>query len=529
MLLLFASIVASAQENVTVTFTANTETGLYCPFSSINAINVTRGWTETLTYPDTVLVLSNTVGVNEHLDKPFYLGDAYPNPFKGETYASLELPERSNVMLQVVRVDGSEVAIQSLSLDAGTYRLKVSLSTPNLAFLSVTTNYGRQVLKLVHTGHGTKDALDVDFVSTMTKSLDAAGSLKLDVTNEFEPGDVMRYEAQLIDGGATIFSAPVTQPQYGDETITLRFALTLPTVTTNSVTDITQTSAICGGNVTDAGGLMVMARGVCWGTQHNPMVNGSHTSDGMGVGGFTSNMAGLTAETTYYVRAYAVNRLGTSYGDEMSFTTSSSNAHEYVDLGLPSGLLWATCNVGAETPEEYGDYFAWGETTPKDYYDWDTYRYSNGCFNGDNPILTKYCNDSVYGYNGYTDTLTILQPSDDAATANWGSWWRMPTQSEFQELFDNTTLTWTQQNGVDGFLLTASNGNSLFLPAAGLRFGGSLNEVGYFGYYWSSSLRTDFPGDAWHLCFYYWGTCYMDFNWRCSGFSVRPVCSARQN
>ena len=100
---------------------------------------------------------------------------------------------------------------------------------------------------------------------------------------------------------------------------------------------------------------------------------------------------------------------------------NSYNGHEYVDLGLPSGTLWATCNVGATTPEGYGDYFAWGETTPKSVYNWDTYQYSNGGYtyiDEFRPYFTKYCNKSEYGYNGYTDTLTILQAGDDAATAN---------------------------------------------------------------------------------------------------------------
>ena len=140
--------------------------------------------------------------------------------------------------------------------------------------------------------------------------------------------------------------------------------------------------------------------------------------------------------------------------------------HEYVDLGLPSGLLWATCNVGAETPEEYGDYFAWGETTPKDNYSWGTYQY------GDGSTITKYTG---------SDGLTTLLPEDDAATANWGNDWRMPTHDEWVELYQNTTMTWTQQNGVNGRLFTADNGNSLFLPAAGYRDLSSLDGAGSYG------------------------------------------------
>ena len=198
------------------------------------------------------------------------------------------------------------------------------------------------------------------------------------------------------------------------------------------------------------------------------------------------------------------------------------NGHTYLDLGLPSGTLWAACNVGATTPEGYGDYFAWGETQTKDYYDWNNYKYANGTSWSD-PQLTKYCNNSDFGYNGFTDNLTVLQPSDDAATANWGSGWRMPTDAQWQELIQNTTNTWTTQNGVNGRLFTASNGNSLFLPAAGSRWDSGLYGTGSGGGYWSRSLNTGYPGDACVLGFDS-DDCFMsrDVN-RIYGFSVRPV------
>ena len=227
-------------------------------------------------------------------------------------------------------------------------------------------------------------------------------------------------------------------------------------------------------------------------------------------------MTGLTMGTTYYVRAYATNSFVTVYGNQVSFTTADD--YVYVDLGLPSGLLWATCNVGANAPEEYGDYFAWGETQPKDIYNWSTYQYCNGS----GGTLTKYCNNSSYGYNGFTDNLTTLLPEDDAATANWGSDWRMPTLEEWNELYNNTTNTWTTQNGVNGRLFTASNGNSLFLPAAGYRWDGELYFAGSLGFCWSSSLSPDCPNDAWYLYFNS-GYTGVDYGSRGYGFSVRPV------
>ena len=181
------------------------------------------------------------------------------------------------------------------------------------------------------------------------------------------------------------------------------------------------------------------------------------------------------------------------------------NGHEYVDLDLPSGTLWATCNVGADAPEEYGDYYAWGETTPKVLYDWKSYKY--GRFIHEQYELNKYCTDSRYGFNGFVDSLVVLESDDDVARVCWGEGWRMPTIGEWEELFLNTTGTWTTLNGVKGWRITASNGNGLFLPAAGYWWDDVLNAD--LGLYWSASLNKEFPYRAWgfhfnsdsgHLC-----------------------------
>ncbi len=202
-----------------------------------------------------------------------------------------------------------------------------------------------------------------------------------------------------------------------------------------------------------------------------------------------------------------------------SMNAQTHKGHDYVDLGLPSGTLWATCNVGANKPEEYGDYFAWGETQKKATYNYDTYKYANGA----KDRLTKYCNKSNSGNNGFTDNLTVLQLSDDAATANWGSGWRTPSKAQWEELIDNTTHTWTTRNGVTGRLFTAKNGNSLFLPAAGYRWVVELYYAGRYGHYWSSSLSTDYPSGAWSLGFVSRVANVNHGYGRCDGFSVRPV------
>ena len=199
------------------------------------------------------------------------------------------------------------------------------------------------------------------------------------------------------------------------------------------------------------------------------------------------------------------------------------NCHAYVDFGLPSGTLWATCNVGANAPWEYGDYFAWGETTPKTTYNWSNYKYCKGV----SDQLTKYCNDLYSGYNGFTDNLTVLQSMDDAATANWGNGWRMPTRKQWDELYNWTTVQKAMQNGHSGLLFTGSNGEALFLPAAGDRWGDELRKVGSYGYYWSSSLYAIVPNGAWSFGF--GSVDCIGCNGRCGGLSVRAMRSSGQD
>ena len=290
--------------------------------------------------------------------------------------------------------------------------------------------------------------------------------------------------------------------------------ITLPTVTTNSVSNITSNSAACGGDVTSDGNGTVTARGVCWSETSEPKINNLYSeesNDGTGTGSFTSSMTNLKANTTYYVRAYATNEAGTVYGEVKSFKTRAStgteNGYGWVDLGL--SVKWATCNVGATSPEEYGAYFAWGETTTKS-------NYSNS------NCPTYGLSISQLQSQGYIDSEGDLNPQYDAATANWGGNWRMPTDDEMQELIDNCTWTWTTQNGVKGYRVRSKvNSNYIFLPATGYRYGSSLYGDGSSGNYWSSSPYEEY-GYAYGLGFFsYYHN--MSYNSRDYGRSVRSI------
>ena len=229
--------------------------------------------------------------------------------------------------------------------------------------------------------------------------------------------------------------------------------------------------------------------------------------------------------------------------------SGTASVHPYVDLGLPSGTLWATTNIGAANPWDYGDYFAWGETDGKNKstYSWSNYTY---CRDGDYHKLTKYCSKSDYGYNGYTDSRTTLDPSDDAATANWGSEWRMPTADERDALINKCYWVWTSNykgHSCNGYIVykalkesdkgvkiydgkTADAAYSpdrvahIFLPAAGWKGKyGTTSDLGSYGYYWSSSLGTVSPYLARRLSFRSSSIDSGGWSGRGYGQSVRPV------
>ncbi len=200
--------------------------------------------------------------------------------------------------------------------------------------------------------------------------------------------------------------------------------------------------------------------------------------------------------------------------DDLTDNSKDVNGHNAVDLGLPSGTLWATCNVGATVPYGYGDYFAWGEIETKENYVWETY------------IQNKY-ND--------TDKKVFLDACDDVATVKWGGIWRMPTSMEVKELYDECRITWKTYNDVNGAEFVGVNGNSIFLPAAGCNDGSSytpsrISNVGESLAYWTSKHDlTTYSTHAYYLNMNSGNLCYSGGSaWlRNNGLSVRPVCSGK--
>ena len=312
-------------------------------------------------------------------------------------------------------------------------------------------------------------------------------------------------------------------------------------------------SATVSAEVDYTGSSTVTERGICY-TNYTkpdvsymssvPTVSGHHQASGSGTGCFyvqlTRENATFFSDFRRYFKVRAYAKIGGTYyyGNILEFemTDDGSNGKAGVDLGLPSGTLWATRNVGADNPEDYGNYFAWGEIRPKSDYSWSTYKYTNGGTSYLNSCLTKYCVYSSCGYNGFVDNITTLLPEDDPATDYFGGDWRLPTKEEWEELRSNTTKTLETVNGVNGIRFTGPNGNSIFLPAAGYYEGNSLHGVGDWGRYWSSSLyyykgsSYNFSSGAYYDGFKYstgGNTWYNGY--RIDGYSVRPVRTPRRN
>ena len=230
--------------------------------------------------------------------------------------------------------------------------------------------------------------------------------------------------------------------------------------------------------------------GICFSDVNEcPTISDNIIKKGTSLTNYSFSIYCLDAGTTYYYRAYVKLNDEVYYGEVCHETTYGQkpkiiNGHKFVDLGLPSGLLWATCNIGAETAADDGYYFAWGETEAKSQYDWDTYKHGTSSDN-----LTKY---------NSTDGKTVLDKEDDAACTNWGSPCRMPTQKELGEIWDNCTKTWiripiSDNTFVMGKKFTSTkNGNSIFFPASGYRSGTTLNRHDENGYYWTSSTDTKY-------------------------------------
>ena len=378
-----------------------------------------------------------------------------------------------------------------------------------------------------------KDEWTVDYYGTITKGLQA----KCEVYYFENPASTAMTSVSLNAQSAVFADAQATY-LYKDGTITLRAHLKPQT-----------------GRIRFKGtpGYQFTFTGLKWYSGYNIAANTLSLQSGqltltVGQDGYTSYISGVFADAS--ARQLSVQSSDDAYTFRKSFdesvlamgksgyiyvpTIESRNGWQTIEtdkdpllcpdavhphlIDMGTGVKFACCNVGASTPSDYGDYFAWGETATKNNYTWGTYKWSKGSSSS----LTKYCNSSIYGT---VDTKTQLEIADDAARANWGGTWRMPTIDELTALNDKCTWKWTTINDVVGYKVTATNGNKLFLPAAGYRNETGLNSDGSSGCYWSSSLYPSSLANCARVLYSHsngHNTSYSSVS-RCCGLSVRPV------
>ena len=292
-----------------------------------------------------------------------------------------------------------------------------------------------------------------------------------------------------------------------------------PTVTTGDATDVSLFTATLNGSLTvESEG--TQPQSACFFYSDSASGVEELKASGQNVpaeleenGSFAVSLSALNYNTSYYFVACAKFNDIEYYGEVKSFKTPDLPS-DAIDLGL--SVKWAAANFGAVNPEDYGYYYAWGETETKDNYSQSTYKW----FTGTLTAYSKYNTDPDYGP---ADNKTELDFSDDVVNLILGGKWRMPCDSEWKELLENCTWTWTQSNGVNGYLVTSKkNDASIFLPAAGYREKDEWKDVSSYGRYWSTSLFKDFSDYAWDMSFNA-DDAFMNHHNRFLGYTIRPV------
>lgn len=490
-LLLVIVLSVHAQEAVTVKFTAATETGGYSPFTSVLVTDITQGWITTLIYPDTALVLyPSVVGVGEWQRRDPNMGSAFPNPFTDMTRVPLELSEASEVTLQVIRTDGEVVTARSMHLVPGVYDVKVYLSTPGMAFLSVATPRGRSVTKLVCMGHGGVDDVEVKCMAADAMPVTSGDFIlaRGEAPGVFELGDVMRYEAFLSADGTTIHSAVVEQAQYTNETVTLFFPLEAPVGAIDGLFTIN-----------DNGGKAYFSKG---NLQYNK------TTD---VWSFMEHQYDMVENLGQDV--------GVNYAEQniiSLFGWSTSGYNHSIYCYQP----WST-SISSGDYQAYGDY-QFNLNDQSGQADWGYNAIENGG-NAENQWRTLTTEEWMYVFESRVTPSGIRFAKAQVGNVNgvillpddWNGGY-------FSLNYPNTTNVFFDCNIITlGQWATIEQHGAVFLPTAGYRLGTEVFNTGSSGHYWSSSRNNE--SRAYCVSIFDSGLYPQAIDFVFNGFSVRLV------
>lgn len=505
------SLVAQITE---LRFTGEDRIHSYIRLDSVHITNYTQGWTETIFYPDTVLILNTGTGITTLGETSTSFSGMIPNPSYGISVINVQLLKEEHVKLSIFDVQAKKITELQQLLPAGKHTLKVYLSTPQLYLLKLTMDNIQHTFKIINICNGGQDKIEYHSANSEYPMVYSAGRRKGNSQNPFNIGDNMGYLGYAIINGEEFTSVPIQQIQYQSENFTLLFdtiVFMLPTVTTDTISNITSTNATGGGNVTFDGNTTVTARGVCWSTSPSPTLSNSYTVDGNGLGAFTSTLVGLIVDTTYYVRAYATNSIGTAYGNEVSFTTDFPNCGTVTDA---DGNVYNTVIIGSQcwmrenlrvTKYASGTSIPLGSSTSTS----DPYRYYPDDDAG---------NVSTYGY--LYNWLAVMNGSVSSASNPSGvqgvcpDGWHLPSDTEWIQLTDyvssqsaylcNATSTYIAKalasqtgwnNSTDtcevGNMPSNNNTTGFGTVPAGLLYYGIDNRFGDIAYLWSATQNSE--------------------------------------
>ena len=381
--IIMTGTVGMTAQTVILKFTGRDVENQYVRLNKVVINNLTKNWQETIWWPDTVLTMQNGTGVDDYTENGgFALSQNNPNPFSGTTDVTLMVAEEGAVTLHIADVNGRTIVetLKFASLQPGNHQFSISISTVGTYAMTARQNGKTSSIKMICNGGSGSNTINY-----LGEAQSLTYMLKSTTNKPFNYGDMMEYIGYATINGTEVESQRITQAQGTSQTFTLQFAVSqaqAPTVTTFTVTNISATTATCGGNVTTDGGTTVTARGVCWSSSTtNPTLSDSYKAYGNGSGSFSLTISGLAANTTYYVKAYATYSEGTVYGTTKSFTTSSftcgssttdydGNSYNTVQIGpqcwMTENLKTAHLNNGVSIPLVQ-DSISWRNTSSAAY------------------------------------------------------------------------------------------------------------------------------------------------------------------
>ncbi len=588
--LLLLALTAFSQ-TVTLTFTGRDANNQYLLMDRVIIENVSQGWQEIIYYPDTVFTMGGTGIADNAAIGDFGLKQNNPNPFTGTTYATLQTMDAGEVIMEMTDVNGRVVETwRAASLQMGTHQFRINVAAAGIYFLTARQNGQTSSIKMVNNGQGATNRIEyqnfVDarnnnnnvetwraaslpknnangnslentscllVVASLPKNdakNNAKGNFKGVATHPFSVGNDMIYTGYVTVNGTEYQSQMIHQNQFVSETFVLNFNVSaptdLPTVTTDAATNVGAYTATCGGNVTSDGGASVTARGVCWSTSPNPTIADSHTTDGSGTGSFTSSIIGLTDTTTYYVRAYATNEAGTSYGNQVSFITEvnldgqscpgaatvtdyDNNTYNTVRIG---NQCWMKQNLKT-THYADGTSISLGSSTSSN----TAYRYYP---NGNSSNVSTY--GYLYNWSAVMGNSSSSSSNPSGVQGVCPTGWHVPSDAEWTQLENYvssrseyvcgsnssyiakalaSTTGWNSDdvNCAIGNNPSANNATGFSAVPAGYSYG-DYNSFGFYAYFWSATQSSSYNACCRYLGSFLAYVLRFDYN-KNYGYSVR--------